>query len=159
MRRIGSLVVMVLLAGCVDDATTTEEPAVETYTATLSPAAVVGSDVVSDGSGTATLVVEDDVLEYTIEVSAMQDITAAHIHGPASTDVNAPIRLTLFSPSEPTGPVSGVLVTGTAAAGSPALNTVSMDFVLDLIRNDSAFVMIHTSTYPDGEIRGHVIPQ
>ena len=151
-------VAVVALAACGGD-TSTVDVTGETYTATLAPEAIVGTSVTSSGSGTATLTIDGGVLEYRIDVSGMDQVTEAHIHGPATPTANAPVRLTLFSPSQPTGPVSGVLVTGTAAAGSPALNGVTIDFIFDLIRTDSAFVMVHSVTYPDGEIRGHVTPE
>ena len=132
----------------------------EQFAATLSPDAVVGTDVVSDGSGSSDLSYDGELLEYSITVADMDEITAAHIHGPATPEENAPVILTLFSPSEPTGPVSGELVSGFAGADSPELSSgITLDLVLRLMRNDSAYVQVHSVTYPGGVLRGHVVPE
>jgi hypothetical protein len=98
-------------------------------------------------------------LIYEIAVANMDGVTAAHIHGPAGTTQNGDIILTLFAPDSPTGLVNGTLVTGTIPPGSGLLSPgITLDRILTLIRADSAFVMVHSSEYPDGEIRGHLVP-
>ena len=153
----GLMVLLVAAFGCGDEPT--GETETERWVASLSPDAVVNTDVVSNASGTASLEYDGTVLEYQIDVQAMDEVTAAHIHGPASPGQTGQIILFLFSPSQPTGPVSGTLVTGTAGAGSPGLrNGATFDRVIELMRADSAFVMVHSTTYPGGEIRGQIVP-
>lgn len=159
MRAI-ALVAAVLAAGaCAEDVGTDPGADDEVFTASLSADAVVANDVVSDATGSAEMVYDGTVLEYTIDVDGMTEATAAHIHGPATTEQPAPVLVTLFSPSEPTGPVSGRLVSGTIAGTGPEFDDMTLDYVLGLMRSDSAFVMVHSSTYPNGEIRGQLVPQ
>lgn len=149
----------VALAACGGDPASNETD-VEEFAATLSPGAVVGTTVVSEGSGSSDLGYDGEVLEYGITVADMDEVTAAHIHGPATRSENAPVILTLFSPSEPTGPVSGELVSGFAGADSPELSDgITLDYVLRLMRNDSAYVQVHSVPYPAGVLRGHVVPE
>lgn len=163
MQRIGGagisaglVALLAALAACDGGDPTTGE--LETFTATLSPGAVNGADVVSDGSGTATFTWDGSVLEYEITVADIDEVTAAHVHGPASPSQNAAAILALFSPSEPTGPVNGTLVVGAVDPTTPSLSSASLDYALSLMRADSAYVMVHSVTYPDGEIRGAIVP-
>jgi len=90
---------------------------------------------------------------YRIDVANITGVTAAHIHGPATTTANGPVRVDLYIP--PTGTTftgSGMLVQGVAAAP----RVISVDSVLVLMRNGNAYVNVHTVANPGGEIRGQI---
>lgn len=129
----------------------------EHFAATLNVDQIVGGNVVSDGTGVASLTFDGNVLSYTIDVQNMTGVTMAHIHGAATPATNAAIRVWLFGPPAPTGAVNGRLVSGTISASSPGFEGgTTLDDVIRLMRNDSAYVLVHTSVHPDGEIRGHI---
>jgi hypothetical protein len=145
------------LAACGgDDAGT--GPAAETYAAQLGAAGIVGQTVTSAATGSATVRVDGGTLHYTIDLAGMTEVIAAHIHGPATPAQNADVIVTLFAPSSPTGMINGRLVGGTVAS-SQLEPGVTVDRVTRYLRSDSAFVMVHSTTYPDGEIRGHLARQ
>jgi hypothetical protein len=149
---------LALLAACTQDGGTVVDD-VEAFVASLSSDNIVGEDVVSTATGVSNITYDGEVLEYTIDVQDMDEIIAAHIHAPASTSQNQNVALTLFAPSAPTGLVNGRLVGGVVGPTSPAFEPgITLDDVLRWIRADSAYVMVHSSTYPNGEIRGHLVP-
>lgn len=134
-------------------------PDTEDFAATLNAGNVV-ADVVSNATGTAELSYDGIVLDYAIDVADMDNITAAHIHGPATTEVDANIILTLYAPDNPAGEVNGRLVSGSVGTGSSLLTPgITLDSVLVLMRTDQAYVLVHSTEYPNGEIRGQVDPQ
>ena len=149
------------MTACGGDSSGPSEPIDETeqWSATLSNDQVVGADPQTGSSGSATLSWDGSRLSYTIDVSNMTEIIQAHIHGPATPSQNAPVRLWLFQPDTPTGAVNGRLVSGNVQEGSQALEGgATLAQVLGWMQNDQAHVMVHTQTFPDGEIRGHVVP-
>jgi hypothetical protein len=60
-------------------------------------------------------------------------------------------------PGSPTGAVNGALATGSFTATDG--NQITMDSLLLLMRNGNAYVNVHTTENPNGEIRGKVSPQ
>src|SRR5262245_52616893 len=70
------------------------------------------------------------------------DATAAHIHGPAAVGSTAPVIVPLTVPTAVAG-----TVTGTAT-----MSTVQMNDML----NQMTYVNIHSTMFPDGEIRAQI---
>ncbi|HXF95476.1 MAG TPA: CHRD domain-containing protein [Gemmatimonadales bacterium] len=130
---------------------------VETFTAALSGAAERPNPVTTTATGSATISIVGPTLLYRIDVANISNVTAAHIHGPADTGGTAGVRVNLCgagsSPACATGTVNGVLVAGSATnvAG------ISFDSLVVLLRNRQAYVNVHTSANPGGEIRGQVV--
>lgn len=157
-------VVVVLLVGAVacggDGTTDVDDPGVEEWVATLTTDAVVATDVTASSSGSSTLRwnASTRMFSWTIDVADMTAITEAHIHGPATPSDEAPVRLWLFDPDQPTGPMNGRLVTGNLHEDQVRLQgDVTFEQVLTWMRSSMAHVMVHTSEYPNGEIRGHIV--
>jgi|GEM_PF-538134 len=105
-------------------------------------------------------------INYLLNVTGLSNITGAHIHMGAP-DENGPIVVSFYpidtNASSPLGPpinVSGVLSQGviTAANLTGPLNGSSLGSLVSLIQNGSAYVNVHTSRYPGGEIRGQIMP-
>ncbi|MGQ0550195.1 MAG: CHRD domain-containing protein [Armatimonadota bacterium] len=130
-----------------------------TFEAFLNGANVVPPVSVSS-TGRAPIDVEGQQTRYSINLFAMSStVTAAHVHGPAGGGVNAGIIVTLFSGSA-APPVNGQLVQGTFDASSinPA-SGVSWQQLMELMRTGGAYVDVHTSAFPGGEVRGQIHPR
>jgi len=84
-------------------------------------------------------------LSYTVAVTDIMNITAAHLHT-AQPGQNGGVAHTLYAGGGPFGP------------GSPISDILTFDAqsVLDLI-SGNYYVNVHTTDSPSGEIRGHVI--
>jgi len=155
---------VVAFASCSDDDL---GPEVENFTAILAKAPIGTPDTNSStATGAAVISVVGGTLLYRIEVSGITDVTFAHIHGPAAPGANAGVIVNLCGTTQngnPTSPpcapgtVNGVLAAGVAALTPTA--SMSFDRLLTLLRTDSAYVNVHTTTHPGGEIRGQVVKQ
>lgn len=128
-----------------------------TATATLAASNVVGAEIDSPGTGTATFAWDGTRLSFVVDVENMNQIIAAHVHGPATADQNADILLDLFVPAAATGAVNGRLTSGAAVTNSHLLVSGSLSSLLDLMRQGRVFVLVHTVQHPDGEIRGQIV--
>lgn len=115
--------------------------------------------ITSKSSGIATfdLNAAGTQMKYTLNVTAIDKVIAAHIHMGAST-ANGPIVVNLFIPSGPTGKVSGTLaqssINSTSLIGP--LSGKQMPDLIKLINTGNAYVNVHTSQNPPGEVRGQI---
>jgi hypothetical protein len=110
------------------------------------------------GTGTATFVDNGDVIDWTLSLTNMTAVTASHIHlGAAGTAPAANIIFNLFLPQVATPTVNGVVARGTITSANNA--NVSLDSLRVLFHNGMAYVNVHTSANPAGEIRDQVHPQ
>ena len=130
---------------------------VETFRATLSAANEVATPpVVSTGAATAIITYIGGQLLFRVDVNGTSSVTRAHIHGPAAVGVNAGIRMNFYEPPSGTTPLN-FTTSATLANGVGGLPIgITMDSLLVLMRNGNAYVNIHTSTYPSGELRGQI---
>jgi hypothetical protein len=116
--------------------------------------------------GLATLKLSKDGTElgYSLMVANIQNVTQAHIHCGAA-GVNGPVVAFLFG-LEPAGvSVNGILAEGviTDANIIPRPDSevcpggvATFDELLSKIRSGDAYVNVHTTAYPGGEIRGQI---
>ncbi len=115
--------------------------------------------ITSKSSGTATfdLNAAGTQMKYTLNVTNIDKVIAAHIHMGTST-ANGPIVVNLFIPSGPTGKVSGTLaqssINSTILIGP--LQGKQMPDLIKLINTGNAYVNVHTSQNPPGEVRGQI---
>ncbi|MFN0125206.1 MAG: CHRD domain-containing protein [Verrucomicrobiales bacterium] len=87
-------------------------------------------------------------LGYDINYGGLgSNFSAAHIHGPAPSGVNAGVQFALTN--IPFGPNAGRLNGSTAALTATQQND---------LRNGQYYVNIHTAQFPGGEIRGQIQP-
>jgi len=145
------------LAGSIAACGGDDDPAEIRYTATLSGANEVPARTTT-ASGTATITEDNTALNYTVNVAGITAVTAAHIHVGAA-GVNGGVIAPLFGTTTPTGAMTGVLATGTITQSTITATNVSMDSLRVLLRNGNAYVNVHSSTYPGGELRGQVVRQ
>jgi hypothetical protein len=121
----------------------------------------------TSASGTAEFrLSENNTLSYTVDVTNLSNITAGHIHGPATTVENAGVIIGLFSTPPSTSPFTGRLAEGTITSTS-TLAGMDFDSLLVLLDNGRAYVNLHTNDgvdppntgagdFPGGEIRGQI---
>ncbi len=102
--------------------------------------------VTTTGTGIGTLALEGSNLTYNVSFSGLSaPATAGHIHAPAAATNNAGVVIPFTVPAATSGTISG-----TASSLTP-------DLVADIV-NGLAYVNIHTTNYPAGEIRGQIVP-
>ena len=92
---------------------------------------------------------------YQIEAEGLRGVTQAHIHSGKAGE-NGPVVATLFKGNKDT--VNGALVQGSITADKleGPLKGKSILDLIDLFGKASAYVNVHTETFPDGEIRGQI---
>ena len=92
---------------------------------------------------------------YQIEAEGLNGVTQAHIHS-GKVGENGPVVATLFKGNKDT--VNGALVHGSITADKleGPLKGKSISDLIDLFDDASAYVNVHTETFPDGEIRGQI---
>ena len=114
------------------------------------------------GHGTAQIIVDGDSISYAIEVDDITAVTAAHIHSGAP-GVNGPIRLFLYPPQQgttvPQVTTTERMILVQATVPSSNVSGVSFQELLAQMRANGAYVNVHTTTFPGGEMRGTVRPQ
>lgn len=164
--RLMSLAAVIAIAGCDDDDNT--GPARETFRANLTGAAERPTPRTTPATGTADFVLEGDQLSWTITMSNITNVTAAHIHIGGAEDAGGVIL-----PLTPgTTGVNNTLIAGSInrsafTAPSPPNANVTFDSMLQLMRSGGAYVNVHTNDptnppdtgpgdFPAGEIRGQI---
>jgi len=101
------------------------------------------------------------LLRYTLIASNIENILQSHIHL-APAGVNGPVVAWLYPSSPPAvlipGRFSGVLAEGTITADDLVgpLAGQPLSSLIDAITAGNAYVNVHTSQYPGGEIRGQI---
>lgn len=100
-------------------------------------------------------------LSYKIMVANLENITMAHIHA-APAGVNGPVVTWLYPSGPPAmlipGTTNGILYEGVITESNlmGLLAGSEVSDLVDLIVAGNAYVNIHTSLYPGGEIRGQI---
>jgi len=104
-----------------------------------------------------TLSPDGTTLNYRLTVTNISDVTASHIHI-AAAGVNGPVVVGLFGGPTKVGPFTGILNEGAITAGSfgGTLAGMPMDALIAQIRAGNAYVNVHTTAHPGGEIRGQI---
>jgi hypothetical protein len=101
-------------------------------------------------------------LSYKLIVANIENVTQAHIHGPAPRGVNTGVVVWLYPDAPPAtlipGRFNGVLAEGTITADNlvGTLAGQSLGVLIEMIKAGNAYVNVHTSQFPPGEIRGQI---
>ena len=110
-----------------------------------------GSQVVpatgSVATGTVTVILEPATGAVTVTGSFLNlssNAIAAHVHGPAAAGENAGVLIPLTAPTTTSGTISGNGTMTTSQANDMA--------------GGMTYVDIHTTNFPDGEIRAQIEP-
>jgi hypothetical protein len=135
-----------------------------TFTANLTGAAEVADPAVeTSAKGQAVFRLSQDgtELSYRLIVANIENVTMSHIHL-APAGANGPVVAWLYPDGPPAqlipGRSSGVLAVGTITADDLVgpLATMSLDDLVDELRAGNAYVNVHTTAYPAGEVRGQI---
>ena len=148
-------------------------PQAELFRATLTGAAEVPTPRITPATGVANFSLLNDVLTWTIDLTNITNVTAAHIHIGAAT-VSGGVILPL---TPGTSGVNNTRITGSVsrttfiAPGSPN-QAVTFDGLLAMMRDGTSYVNVHTNLttndptnnsgpgdFPAGEIRGQIGPR
>jgi hypothetical protein len=117
----------------------------------------------TDAQGQAIFHVSEDgtAIGYKLIVANIENVTQAHIHlAPAGS--NGGIVAWLYPAAPPSqlipGRTQGTLGEGEITASSlvGALSGQPLSALLDAMQNGGAYVNVHTSQFPPGEIRGQI---
>ncbi|MEO7363506.1 MAG: CHRD domain-containing protein [Gemmatimonadaceae bacterium] len=110
--------------------------------------------VVTAGAGAAMFTVNGTTVNYIVTFSRLSGLPImAHIHGPGNA--TQAVGVLVDFPTTGQTLTNGVL-TGTFNAASIRNAAISLDSLLVLMRNGNAYVNVHTSQNPAGEIRGQL---
>ena len=135
----------VLLATACNDATKDQ---------TLFRATLAGSNEVpardTGATGSAGITLDGDTVYFAVELHQIESVVAAHIHSGAA-GANGPVRVDFFL-GPATGAVNGQLVEGSFTAAD--VRGVTFETLLEQMRTGAAYVNVHTTRYPGGEVRG-----
>lgn len=110
------------------------------------------------GIGRFSTVPQFSNMSFGLSVNNIDQVTGAHIHQGKQGE-NGPIVVTLFKPNSPTGKVNGHLVNGSISNSmleGPLKGKTVID-LSDLIQSGQAYVNVHTTKNPNGEIRGQLL--
>jgi hypothetical protein len=139
------------------------------YAASLSGAQEVPPRA-TGATGSASFQLSEDgtALSYSVKVTNIENVFAAHIHCGAKR-VNGPVGVTLFMGTPGGGPISGTLASGTITAPDPGNGCGWADLaaVVAAMNSGNTYVNVHTNDgvaptntgpgdFPGGEIRGQI---
>jgi hypothetical protein len=118
-------------------------------------------ETVAQGQAIFKLSKDGSELKYRLIVTKIQNVTQAHIHlAPAGQ--NGPVVAWLYPSGPPAmlipGTFNGVLASGTITDADLVgpLAGQSLDTLVEALDSGLAYVNVHTSQYPGGEIRGQI---
>ena len=133
----------------------------------------------SESYGRALINGNDSSLTYLINVSSLDKVTSASLYKGDPTE-NGQVLVSLLNLTKPSGIIDGKLVEGTINSSSiipslanlttnitisepatgnltnmtSAVPTSKLDALIELMNQNMTYINIHTSKFPDGELRG-----
>jgi hypothetical protein len=110
----------------------------------------------SPSTGFAWVKITDDKIGYEVNVTDMDKVNAAHIHL-AEAGKNGPVVLTLFK-GGPTEQVNGTVGEANVTASNleGPMKGKNVTDLVTAMKNGTMYVNVHTTDFPDGEIRGQL---
>ncbi len=119
--------------------------------------AVVVTNTDAEGEGTFVIDTEMDTVSYYITYEDLTgEATAAHIHGPAGEGTVADVLFTLNLGNPASNPPSPITGAWDYSGFTGATGLVDIAALETALTSGNTYVNIHTSSNPDGEIRGQI---
>lgn len=143
-----------VVAGCSGGGTTGGLDVEQQFTIALTAANEVPAPKTTTAAGSADVVVYADRIDYQLAATNMTAITAAHIHTGA-VGVAGPVVVTLFNPAAATGAINGVFASGSLNSTNLP-SGVTLASLKTLLASGNAYINVHTTANPSGEIRGQL---
>jgi hypothetical protein len=111
--------------------------------------------VVTTATGSMSLTLNNDqsAMTFSLDATGLSNLTEAHIHAGA-VGVDGPIIFPLAAGAF-TFPLTGTL---TEADLTPQPGVTTFPEAVDAVLSGLTYANIHTALYPDGEIRGQILP-
>lgn len=145
--------VVVAVAACSES---TSNPDRVQYFANLTGGAEVPATT-STATGSAAFELRGgDTLIYAINAQNLSKAaTASHIHVGSKTEAGGVVNGFAINANVTSGTIASgtIVLSKLVAAGT---TQISGDSLLKLLNNGNAYVNVHTSTFPSGEIRGQI---
>jgi hypothetical protein len=162
VRRTLAICSFVLIALLGSSLTTAVTAQPRTATAHLSGSnEVPANDSRATGQAIFQLSRDGQSISYRLIVANIENVTMAHIHL-APEGANGPVVVWLYPSAPPAqlipGRTNGILATGTIRTSDLVgqLAGQDLDVLLDAFAEGNAYVNVHTSQYPPGEVRGQI---
>ena len=144
----------VVVSACGGGGTTGGLDVEQQFSVALSPANEVPTPKPTSASGVADVIVYPDRVDFQVTGTSITGVTMAHIHnGPVG--VAGPIFVTLYAPGSPTGAINGVIVSGSLNSTNLP-SGVTLAALKALLASGNAYVNVHTTANPSGEMRGQL---
>jgi hypothetical protein len=159
-------VVSVSALGC-SDKKNPVAPVTETFSATLNGANERPTARTTPATATATFTLTSDVLSWTIDMTNITNVSAAHIHI-GGADVAGGVIQGLTASGLSNTRISGSIAKSAFVAPGAPNAALTWDEMIALMRTGGAYVNVHTSDptktthntgagdFPAGEIRGQI---
>lgn len=154
LNRMTIALAVAVTASCGGGSSTGGLDAEQTYTIALTQGQVVPAPRQTNATGFAQIVVLPAEIDYTVDVANINAVTMAHIRSGAP-GIAGPIVVTLFQTSTPTGVISSKLAAGTITQASLG-TTTTLESLKALLLSGNAYITVHTTGNPAGEIRGQI---
>ena len=142
-----------LAVGCGSGSSTGGLDAERTYVIDLTTTQVVPAPKPSSATGAALFIQYPDRIQYEVGAQLIPGVTAVHIHSGAAGVAGTQI-ITLFSTTSPISPVGSFTPGSMLAANLPA--GVTLEALKTLLASGNAYVDVHTTANPAGELRGQI---
>ena len=161
-KKRSALVFIILLLALALFTTTALAGSKRTFTASLTGGAEVPAvSTLAQGKAIFKLSQDGQSISFRLVVANIENVTQAHIHL-APAGANGPVVVWLYPGGPPAqlipGRFDGILAEGTLTAAD-LVGSLAGGTLKDLLENmasGNAYVHVHTSQFPGGEVRGQI---
>ena len=161
-KKRSALVFIILLLALALFTTTALAGSKRTFTASLTGGAEVPAvSTLAQGKAIFKLSQDGQSISFRLVVANIENVTQAHIHL-APAGANGPVVVWLYPGGPPAqlipGRFDGILAEGTLTAAD-LVGSLAGGTLKDLLENmasGNAYVNVHTSQFPGGEVRGQI---